>query len=107
MKRLYSILHITLVAGTLLFCSLKGQVAPEVIPYRLIPSSDMHCPIDIEIVKPVTFDNMNKIYSYEVEEIIINRIVFETTNPFSQGEVFIVDDKYYFLLRIPYTGVQW
>jgi|TARA_R110000796_G_scaffold63051_1_gene145311 hypothetical protein len=107
MKRLYSILHITLVAGTLLFCSLKGQVAPEVIPYRLIPSSDMHCPIDIEIVKPVTFDNMNKIYSYEVEEVIINRIVFETTNPFSQGEVFIVDDKYYFLLRIPYTGVQW
>ena len=107
MKRLYSILHITLVAGTLLFCSLKGQVGPEVIPYRLIPSSDMHCPIDIEIVKPVTFDNMNKIYSYEVEEVIINRIVFESTNPFSQGEVFIVDDKYYFLLRIPYTGVQW
>ena len=107
MKRFYSILHITLVVGTLLFCTLKGQVGPEVIPYRLIPSSDMHCPIDIEIVKPVTFDNMNKIYSYEVEEVIINRIVFETTNPFSQGDIFIIDDKYYFLLRIPYTGVQW
>jgi hypothetical protein len=50
---------------------------------------------------------MNKVYSYEVEEIIIERIVFETTNPFSQGDIFIIDDKYYFLLRIPYTGVQW
>ena len=107
MKRLFSIVHILLTVGTLLICSLKGQVGPEVIPYRLIPSSDMHCPIDIEIVKPVTFDNMNKIYSYEVEEIIIERIVFETTNPFSQGDIFIIDDKYYFLLRIPYTGVQW
>ena len=61
MKRFYSILHITLVVGTLLFCTIKGQVGPEVIPYRLIPSTDIHCPIDIEIVKPVTFDNMNKI----------------------------------------------
>tara|TARA_Y100000389_G_scaffold1650_1_gene1661 strand:- start:87 stop:410 length:324 start_codon:yes stop_codon:yes gene_type:complete len=107
MKRLFSIVHILLTAGTLLFCTLKGQVGAEVIPYRLIPSTDIHCPIDIEIVKPVTFDNMNRIYSYEVEEIIIERIVFETTNPFSQGNTFIIDDKYYFLLRIPYTGVQW
>lgn len=107
MKRLYSAVHILLTVVTLLFCTVKGQVKPEVVPYRLIPTSDIYCPIEIEIVKPVTFDNMNRIYSYEVEEIIIDRIVFETTNPFNQGEIFMVDDDYYFLLRIPYTGVQW
>ena len=107
MKQLYSIAHIVLVLATLLFCTIKGQNKVEVIPYRLIPSNDMHCPIDIEIIKPVTLNGLRAIYSVEIEEVIIDRVVFETNNPFSQSEICIIDDEHYYLLRIPYTGIQW
>ena len=54
MKKLFTAVHIVLVLVTLLFCTVKGQIKVEVIPYRLIPSNDIHCPIDIEIIEPVT-----------------------------------------------------
>ena len=107
MKRLYSIVHIAIVAGTLLFCSLKGQSGVEMIPYRLLPSHDVSCPIEIEIIKPVSFGSLSTFYSQEIADIIIDRIVFELTNQFAQNEVFSIDDKYYYLLRVPYTGVFW
>ena len=34
-------------------------------------------------------------------------IVFEETNPWATSEVFYIDDKAYFLVRVPYTGIDW
>jgi hypothetical protein len=47
------------------------------------------------------------VYSDELEEIIMDRISFEIINPFAQNEIFNIDDKSYYLLRIPYTGTLW
>ena len=107
MKKLFTIVHLVLVLLTLLFCTAKGQSDVEMIPYRLLPSHDVSCPISIEIIKPVSFNGLSTIYSQEIEDIIIDRIVFELTNQFAQNEVFSIDDKYYYLLRVPYTGVFW
>ena len=46
-------------------------------------------------------------HSDEVREILIDRIVFEITNPYSQNELFSIDDKYYYVIRLPYTGELW
>ena len=107
MKKLFTAVHIVLVLVTLLFCTVKGKIKVEVIPYRLIPSNDIHCPIDIEIIEPVTFNGLAEFYSREIEEIIVDRVIYETTNPFAQNEVFYIDHKSYYLLRVPYTGVSW
>ena len=47
------------------------------------------------------------IYEDEFIEVIKERVVFETTNPFAQNEIFSIDGKQYYLLRVPYTGVSW
>ena len=107
MKKLFTIVHLVLVLLTLLFCTAKGQSDVEMIPYRLLPSHDVSCPISIEIIKPVSFNGLSTIYSYEIEEIIIDRVIFETTNQFAQNEVFEIDGKHYYLLRVPYTGANW
>ena len=109
MKKLYTIVHLVLVLFTLLFCTVKGQNRIEMIPYRLIPNYDATCHrgIEVEIIKPVTFNGLSTIYSYEIEEIIVDRVIFETTNQFAQNEVFEIDGKHYYLLRVPYTGANW
>ena len=105
-----SLIHIVLVIGTLLLCTSKlngMQNQVEMIPYRLVPSGDIHCPIDIDIIHPVSMLGIPHRYESELDEIIRERIVFELTNPFSQNEIFHIDGKPYYLLRIPYTGVRW
>jgi len=83
-----------------------SQKTIEMIPYRIIPSHD-DCHIEIEIIDPITFSGMVKVHAIETEEIILDRIVYELTNPFAQNEIFIIDGKHYYLLRIPYTGTLW
>ena len=65
------------------------------------------CYINIEIVEPAKFNNMVETHSEEVREILMNRIVFELTNPYAENELFIIDGNYYYLIRVPYTGVMW
>jgi len=109
-KFLATLIHIILVIGVLVLCSSKlsgNQSEVEMIPYRLVPSGDVNCPIDIEIIHPLTMTHIPIVYSDELEEIIMDRIAFEIINPFVQNEIFNIDDKCYYLLRIPYTGVDW
>ena len=40
-------------------------------------------------------------------EMVPYRIVFELTNPYAENELFIIDGNYYYLIRVPYTGVMW
>ena len=47
------------------------------------------------------------IYEDEFVEVIKERVVFEVTNPFAHNEIFSIDGKQYYLLRVPYTGVNW
>ena len=107
MKRLFSVIHIVLVIVTFMFCTAKGQYRIEMVPYRLVPAFDEGCHLEIEIIRPVALNGLPVIYSIELEEVIIDRIVFETTNQFAKNEVFTIDNKHYYLLRIPYTGVNW
>ena len=109
-KFLATILHIVLVIGMLVLCSSKlngNQFEVEMIPYRIVPSGDVNCPMDIEIIHPLTMTGIPIVYSDELEEIIMDRISFEIINPFAQNEIFNIDDKSYYLLRIPYTGTLW
>ena len=109
-KFLATILHIVLVIGMLVLCSSKlngNQSVVEMIPYRIVPSGDVNCPMDIEIIQPLTMTGIPIVYSDELEEIIMDRISFEIINPFAQNEIFNIDDKSYYLLRIPYTGTLW
>ena len=101
-KFLGPVIHIVLALGTLLLCTSKlngNQSIVEMIPYRLVPSGDVNCPMDMVGI-PI-------VYSDELEEIIMDRIVYELTNPFAQNEIFIIDDKSYYLLRVPYTESIW
>ena len=65
------------------------------------------CYVDIEIVEPAKFNNMVETHSEEVREILMDRIVFELTNPYAENELFIIDGNYYYLIRVPYTGSLW
>ena len=107
MKRLFSVIHIVLVIVTFVFCAAKGQYTVEMIPYRLVPAFDEGCHLEIEIIRPITLHGLPVIYSAELEDVIIDRIVYETTNQFAQNEVFTIDSKHYYLLRVPYTGAVW
>jgi len=111
MKRILgSIIHILLVIGTLLLCTSKlngMQNKVEMIPYRLVPSMDIECPIQIEIIHPISMLGVPVIYEDEFVEVIKERVVFEVTNPFAHNEIFSIDGKQYYLLRVPYTGVSW
>ena len=82
-KSTLSILHIVIAILAFAFgVSLKGQAYPnantplEMVPYRLVPSDDLQC--NIEIV-----------------------------NPHSASEMFIIDERYYYLIRLPNTGELW
>ena len=87
--------------------SIGMQNKVEMIPYRLIPSMDIECPIQIEIIHPISMLGVPVIYEDEFVEVIKERVVFEVTNPFAHNEIFSIDGKQYYLLRVPYTGVSW
>tara|TARA_A100001391_G_scaffold188262_1_gene158699 strand:- start:58 stop:432 length:375 start_codon:yes stop_codon:yes gene_type:complete len=109
-----SIVHLILAICAFLFgIGLKGQSYPEagkhveMIPYRIVPTYGGMCYVDIEIVEPAKFNSMVETHSEEVREILMDRIVFELTNPYAENELFIIDGNYYYLIRVPYTGALW
>ena len=63
--------------------------------------------IEIEIIQPYAIDNLVRVHREEVLEIIYQRIEFEILNPQAHNQIFKVDGKLYYLIRIPYTGVSW
>ena len=110
-----SVIHLAIALLVLVFMvsRLDGQGYPnantplEMVPYRLVPSGDLQCNIEIEIIEPASFNNMVEVYSDEIREILRGRIVFEIVNPHSASEMFIIDERYYYLIRLPNTGELW
>jgi|TARA_Y100000114_G_scaffold156441_1_gene183647 hypothetical protein len=84
----------------------QGQ-QPEIIAYQLVPSYDEFCHFEIKIIEAFAWLEFPKVQYEETKEIIEDRIVFEETNPWAVSEVFYIDDKPYFLVRVPFTGVDW
>lgn len=92
----------------LFFTMLSGQQSVEVVPYRLIPTYDLECPFEIEILRPIQVESLVSVQSDETMEILKERVIFEETNPFAVNEAFSIDDKYYFLMKLPYDGhTRW
>ena len=85
---------------------LKGQEKVEMIPYRIVPNYDIECPMKIEIIKPITTEGIPKIYHDELIEIFHDRIIFENTNQWAMNEIFTIDGKHYYLVRLPYSGYE-
>jgi len=98
--------HILIILSFVFGATAIGQ-GIEIVPYRLVPSYDVHCQISVELVEPATFLTIPDIYKEEIYEILIDRVVFEETNPFSHNEPFKVDDKLYQLVKLPNTGDKW
>ena len=113
MTKLSKIHIILALLAFLLGATVRGQSYPEagrhveMVPYRIVPTYGSMCYIDIEIVEPAKFNNMVETHSEEVREILMDRIVFELTNPYAENELFIIDGDYYYLIRVPYTGALW
>ena len=107
-----SLIHILIVAGTLFLCisKLNGQERPEMIPYRLVPMDydpDEILELEIELIHPYQIQTLVEVHKQETVEIIYERIGYEIINPESRNEIFKIDGKLYYLIRIPYTGVPW
>ena len=110
-----SLIHFVIAAATLILSiSLtEAQSYPkagqkvEMVPYRLSATYDGACYLDIDIVEPYSFNNMVEAHSEEVKEILLERIVYEIVNPYSQNELFTIDGRYYYLIRLPHTGEIW
>ena len=87
-----------------------NQIKPEMIPYRLVPSDphpDHLLEMEIELIHPYNVETMIEVHKQETLEIIYERIEFETINPEGRNQIFKIDDKLYYLIRIPYTGTIW
>ena len=104
-KLILSIIHIAIVIFTLMSVA-RGQNV-EIVPYRLVPANDAYCQIKVELVEPVTMISIPDVYKEEIYEILMDRVVFEVTNPFAINEPFQIDNKFYQLVKIPNTGETW
>jgi len=119
-------LHLLIVALTFLYSFTRGQdypyvlpdpillqeqangaERPEIIAYQLVPGRDMYCHFEIQIVEAFAWNNIPEMQREETKEIVIDRIVFEHTNPWAINEMFYIDDKAYFLVRVPFQGYEW
>lgn len=119
-------LHLLIVAITFLYSFTRGQDypyvlpdpillqeqvtgadRPEIIAYQLVPGRDMYCHFEIQIVEAFAWNNIPEMQREETKEIVIDRIVFEHTNPWAINEMFYIDDKAYFLVRVPFQGYEW
>ncbi len=109
--KLTSKIHIAIVILTLLFVTkLEGQQRPEMVPYRVVPNDyypDSKLEFSIELIHPYNLVNAPPIHQEEVYEIIYSRIEFEILNPQYVGDIFVIDQTSYYLIRVPYTGSSW
>lgn len=106
-----SFLHLLIAIVTFVFGSkLLGQDKPEMIPYRLVPGDGVYnCRLEfeVEIIHPYQVENLVEVHKEETIDIIYERIYFEVLHPHYQNHMFEIDGKLYYLIRIPYTGVEW
>jgi hypothetical protein len=112
MRKSISWLHLLIAIVAILYSVSHGQSYSKadekvhIIPYRLVPTFD-GCLIDVEFVSPVTFHDMVDVHRNETSRIFRERIAYELAVPFEQNQVFIIDDKHYYLLQVPYDGSFW
>jgi len=109
-KYTLSLIHLIVVLITFIINGLLAQERPEMIPYRLVPGDGVYnCRLEfeVEIVNPYQVENLVEVHREETIEIIYERIYFEVLHPNYQNEMFKIDGKLYYLIRIPYTGVEW
>ena len=129
MKRIsLSWLHLVIAMATFVFMFAKGQdhrynpipvvdpillhdaigdERPEIIAYQLVPGRDNYCHFEIQIIEAFAWNSIPDVQREETEEIVIDRIVFEATNPWAVNEMFYIDGKGYFLVRVPFQGLEW
>ena len=128
MKRIsLSWLHVVIAIVTFMFTFAKGQdhryipvpdpiliqeqhnlaERPEIIAYQLVPGKDNYCHFEIQIVEGFGWNDIPDYQREETKEIIIDRIVFEEINPWAVNDMFYIDEKPYYLLRIPFQGWEW
>ncbi len=72
---------------------LNGQIVkvlPEIVPYRLVPSGDNFCHMEIEIVEPQSFTHMLEIQKEETLDILKERAAHEMIQPHEQGTVLVL-----------------
>ena len=95
------------IVGTIVFLGwtdlVWGQELPEIVPYRLVPSQDYSCFIEIEIVEPVNAQYTYQTHREEILEILMERAAYEEINPMERSQMFSIDGKTYYLVRIPYN----
>ena len=111
-KMSLSAIHVLVAIIAIVFSisKLNGQVRPEIVPYTLVPSDphpDHLLEMEIEIIQPYTVETLISVHKQETMNIIYERIEFETINPDGSNQIFEIDGKLYYLIRIPYTGAQW
>ena len=100
-KTIYWIVGILVFFG---WCDLVwGQELPEIVPYRLVPSQDYGCWLEIEIVEPVKVKYTYQTHREEILEILMERAAYEEINPMERSQMFSIDGKTYYLVRIPYN----
>ena len=107
-----SIIHILLAILAIMFGTSKliGQERPEMIPYRLAPLDphpDHILEMEIEIIHPYSVESLVRVQRQETMDIIYERIEFEILNPQATNQIFKIDGKLFYLIRIPYTGTIW
>jgi len=107
-----SLIHIILAILTLIIVTskLNSQGMPEMIPYRIVPLDyvpDNRLELGVELIHPYRIENLVEVHRQETIEIIYERIAFEMVNPDHINEIFKIDGKLYYLIRIPYTGTIW
>ncbi len=130
MKRIsLSWFHVLIVVATFIFTFAKGQVEPdyivpspillggglgsqtepkpEIIAYQLVPGQDNYCHFEIQIIDAFGWTGIPEAQRFETKEIVEDRIVFEETNPWAVNEIFYIDERGYFLLRVPFQGYEW
>ena len=75
-----SLIHIIVAITTMMICvsKLKSQSYPkagqhvEMVPYRLSPTYDGACYLEIEIVEPYNFNNMVQFKNYPLHQYLFN-----------------------------------
>ena len=108
-----SVIHLAIALLVLVFMvsKLEGQDKPEMIPYRIIPidylPGDCRLEFGVEMIQPYQIENLVEVHKEETLEIIYERIAYEMVNPNHTNQIFKIDGKLYFLIRVPYTGSMW
>ena len=79
------------------------QVRPEVVPYSMVLSEEAGygCWLEIEIIEPISIQNMQSWEREEMKELFIRRAAFEEINPTERNGIFTIDSKAYYMVKIP------